>query len=151
MPGSEGKAMTAIFLAVAVLSLAAGFYILYSGRRSPEREVPANHKVNIRKAAGPALQEVLKNPPEGLSAIEAEALEQEEEDPIDIFLDLDLPFDCRQEAQEKLIGAGFKFSSSLLKEDSHKDNPNKNDSDVDGDDTSATDEDLRPDLVLTGE
>ena len=63
----------------------------------------------------------------------------------------DLPFDCRQEAQEKLIGAGFKFSSSLLNEDSHKDNPIKNDSDVDGDDTSATDEDLRPDLVLTGE
>ena len=143
--------MTAIFLAIAVLALAAGFYILYSGRRSSESEVPAYHKVNIRKAAGPALREISDDPPEGLSAIENEALEQEEEDPIDIFLDLDLPFDCRIEAEDRLKDAGFKFTSSLRDEYQKNENPNKNDSDVDVTGDPATDEELEPPFELTGE
>ena len=63
--------MTAILLAIAVLSLAAGFYILLSGRRVPHAEAPADHKMKIRKAADPAPREVSNEPPEGLSAVES--------------------------------------------------------------------------------
>ena len=142
--------MTAILLAIAVLSLAAGFYILLSGRRVPHAEAPADHKVKIRKALGPALQEVNDEPPVGLSALESAALEQEEEDPIDIFLDFDLPLECRLDAQDRLKDAGFTFNSSIedgidLDIDSFK-----NESGVDGHDT-ATDEGLVPEEVPDGE
>ena len=142
--------MAAIFISIAVLALAAGFYILYSGRRSPQSEAPADHKVKIRKAADPAPREVTDDPPEGLSALESAALLQEDEDPIDIFLDFDQPLECRLEAQDRLRQAGFSFSSSLGKGDSSDTDQSKNECDVDVHDT-ATDEDLSPDLVLTGE
>ena len=142
--------MTAILLAIAVLSLAAGFYILLSGRRVPHAEAPADHKMKIRKAADPAPQEVSNEPPEGLSAVESAALDQEEEDPIDIFLDIDLPLECRLEAEEKLKGAGFSFTSSLREEISPANIKDKNECDVDVHDT-ATDEDHEPPFELTGE
>ena len=94
--------MAIIVLIVAALSLSTGFYLLITGRREPESGTPAQHKVNIRKAAEPAPRKVDESPPEGLSAIECAAAELEEEDPIDIFLDLDLPIDFRMEAAEKL-------------------------------------------------
>ena len=143
--------MAAIFIAIAVLALGAGFYVLYSGRRSSEDEAPANHKVNIRKAEGHAFQEVTEEPPEGLSALEAAALEQEDDDPIDIFLDMDLPFECRLEAEDKLKDAGFKFSTSLRDKNSPEKNSDNTDNDVDDNDDAATDEGLEPDFVMTGE
>ena len=142
--------MAAIFISIAVLALAAGFYILHSGRRSSEDEVPANHKVNIRKAESPALQEVTEEPPEGLSAIESAAILQEDDDPIDIFLDFDMSFESRLEAEDRLKEAGFSFTSSLRESDPSDINQDKNERDVDVHE-AATDEDLCPDLVLTGE
>ena len=59
--------MTAIILIIAALSLSAGFYLLITGRRAPESGTPAQHKVNIRKAAEPAPRKVDDSPPEGLS------------------------------------------------------------------------------------
>ena len=142
--------MAAIFISIAFLALAAGFYILHSGSRSPQSEAPADHKVKIRKALSPALQEVNDEPPVGLSALESAALEQEEEDPIDIFLDFDLPLDCRLEAQDRLKDAGFTFNSSLSEGIDLDIDSYKNESGVDGHDT-ATDEDLEPPFELTGE
>ena len=142
--------MAAIFISIAFLALAAGFYILHSGSRSSQSEVPANHKVNIRKAEGHALQEVTEEPPEGLSALEASAMEQEDDDPIDIFLDMDLPFECRLEAEDKLKDAGFKFSTSLRDQNSPDKNSDNTDNDVDDYDDAATDEGLEPDFVMTG-
>ena len=143
--------MAAIFIAIAVLALGAGFYVLYSGRRSSEDEVPANHKMNIRKAEGHAFQEVTEEPPEGLSALEASVMEQEDDDPIDIFLDMDLPFECRLEAEDKLKDAGFKFSTSLRDKNSPEKNSDNTDNDVDDNYDTATDEGLEPDFVMTGE
>lgn len=142
--------MTAIILIIAALSLSAGFYLLITGRRAPESGTPAQHKVNIRKAAEPAPRKVDDSPPEGLSAIECAAAELEEEDPIDIFLDFDLPIDFRMDAAEKLQSdSGFTFPS-LFNQDNRPE-LGKNDCDVDHTDEPATDEEARPDLVLTGE
>ena len=142
--------MTAIILIIAALSLSAGFYLLITGRRAPESGTPAQHKVNIRKAAEPAPRKVDESPPEGLSAIECAAAELEEEDPIDIFLDLDLPIDFRMEAAEKLEkDSGFKFNTQLKLD--NKLNQGEIDCDVDHRHGQATDEELAPDLVLTGE
>ena len=142
--------MAIIVLIVAALSLSAGFYLLITGRREPESGTPAQHKVNIRKAAEPALRKVDESPPEGLSAIECAAAELEEEDPIDIFLDLDLPIDFRMEAAEKLEkDSGFKFNTQL-KLDNNQQQGN-NDCDVEKSEESGTDEELAPELVLTGE
>ena len=107
--------------------------------------------MNIRKAESPALQEVTEEPPEGLSALEASALEQEDDDPIDIFLDLNLPFECRLEAEDKLKDAGFKFSTSLRDYNSPNKNSDNTDNDVDDNDDAATDEGLEPDFVMTDE
>ena len=142
--------MAAIFISIAFLALAAGFYILHSGSRSPQSEVPADHKVKIRKALGPALQEINDEPPVGLSALESAALEQEEEDPIDIFLDFDLPLECRLDAQDRLKDAGFTFNSSLTDGIDLDIDSFKNESGVDGHDT-ATDEGLVPEEVPDGE
>ena len=142
--------MAAIFISIAFLALAAGFYILHSGSRSPQSEVPADHKVKIRKALGPALQEVNDELPVGLSALESAALEQEEEDPIDIFLDFDLPLECRLDAQDRLKDAGFTFNSSLTEGIDLDIDSLKNESGVDGHDT-ATDEGLVPEEVPDGE
>ena len=135
--------MAAIFISIAFLALAAGFYILHSGSRSSQSEVPANHKVKIRKALGPAFQEVNDEPPAGLSALESAALEQEEDDPIDIFLDFDLPFESRLEAQDRLKDAGFTFNSPMTDEIDLDIESFKNESGVDSHDT-ATDEGLVP-------
>ena len=135
--------MAAIFISIAFLALAAGFFILHSGSRSSQSEVPANHKVKIRKALGPALQEVNDEPPAGLSALESAALEQEEDDPIDIFLDFDLPFESRLEAQDRLKDAGFTFNSPMVDEIDLDIESFKNESGVDSHDT-ATDEGLVP-------
>ena len=72
--------MTAIIslIAVAVLSLSAGFFVLSTGRRKPESGKPADHKLNIRKAPNLAVQEVNDDPPEGLSDLECAALLLEE-------------------------------------------------------------------------
>ena len=142
--------MAAIFISIAFLALAAGFYILHTGSRSPQSEVPADHKVKIRKALGPALQEVNDEPPAGLSALESAALEQEEEDPIDIFLDFDLPFQSRLEAQDRLKDAGFTFNSSIEDGIDLDIESFKNQSDVEGHDT-ATDEGLVPEDEPHGE
>jgi hypothetical protein len=143
--------MAAIFISIAFLALAAGFCILHSGRRSSHSEVPADHKVKIRKALSPALQEVNDEPPAGLSSLESAALAQEEQDPIDIFLDFDLPMECRLEAQDRLRDAGFSFTSPIHTESVPSDiDQNKNECDVDVHDT-ATDEDLEPPFELTGE
>ena len=142
--------MAAIFISIAFLALAAGFYILHSGGRSSHSEVPADHKVKIRKALGPALQEVNDEPPAGLSALESAALEQEEEDPIDIFLDFDLPLECRLDAQDRLKDAGFTFNSSLTEGIDLDIDSFKNESGVDSHDT-ATDEGLVPEEVPDGE
>ena len=137
--------MAAIFISIAFLALAAGFYILHSGSRSSHSEVPADHKVKIRKALGPARQEVNDEPPAGLSALESAALEQEEEDPIDIFLDFDLPFQSRLEAQDRLKDAGFTFNSSIEDGIDLDIESFKNESGVDSHDT-ATDEGLVPEI-----
>ena len=142
--------MTAIILIIAALSLSAGFYLLITGRRAPESGTPAQHKVNIRKAAEPAPRKVDDSPPEGLSAVECAAIELEEEDPIDIFLDFDLPIDFRMEAADKLEKeSGFKFNTQLKLDNNQK--QGNNDCDVDHRHGSATDEDSAPTLVLTGE
>lgn len=137
--------MAAIFISIAFLALAAGFYILHSGSRSSQSEVPANHKVKIRKALGPAFQEVNDEPPAGLSALESAALEQEEDDPIDIFLDFDLPFESRFEAQDRLKDAGFTFNSPITDEIDLDIESFKSESGVDSHDT-ATDEGLIPEV-----
>ena len=137
--------MAAIFISIAFLALAAGFYILHSGSRSSQSEVPANHKVKIRKALGPAFQEVNDEPPAGLSALESAALEQEEEDPIDIFLDFDLPFESRLEARDRLKDAGFTFNSPITDEIDLDIESFKSESGVDSHDT-ATDEGLIPEV-----
>ena len=137
--------MAAIFISLAFLALAAGFYILHSGSRSSQSEVPANHKVKIRKALGPAFQEVNDEPPAGLSALESAALEQEEDDPIDIFLDFDLPFESRLEAQDRLKDAGFTFNSPITDEIDLDIESFKSESGVDSHDT-ATDEGLIPEV-----
>ena len=137
--------MAAIFISIAFLALAAGFYILHSGSRSSQSEVPANHKVKIRKALGPAFQEVNDEPPAGLSALESAALEQEEDDPIDIFLDFDLPFESRLEAQDRLKDAGFTFNSPITDEIDLDIESFKSESGVDSHDT-ATDEGLVPEV-----
>ena len=137
--------MAAIFISIAFLALAAGFYILHSGSRSSQSEVPANHKVKIRKALGPAFQEVNDEPPAGLSALESAALEQEEDDPIDIFLDFDLPFESRLEAQDRLKDAGFTFNSPITDEIDLDIESFKSESGVDSHDT-ATDEGLIPEV-----
>ena len=142
--------MAAIFISIAVLALAAGFFILYSGSRAPRSEEPADHKVKIRKAAGPASREVTDDIPEGLSAIESAAILQEDDDPIDIFLDFDMSFESRLEAEDRLKEAGFSFTSSLRESDPSDINQDKNERDVDVHE-AATDEDLCSDLVLTGE
>ena len=103
--------MTAIILLLAMLSLSAGFFVLLSGRRESQSGKPANHKLNIRKAVSPAVQEVLDEPPEGLSALECEAIQLEEDEPIDIFTDMDLPWEERMIAREKLIDAGFTLNA----------------------------------------
>ena len=137
--------MAAIFISIAFLALAAGFFILHSGSRSPQSEVPANHKVKIRKALGPAFQEVNDEPPAGLSALESAALEQEEDDPIDIFLDFDLPFESRLEAQDRLKDAGFTFNSPITDEIDLDIESFKSESGVDSHDT-ASDEGLVPEV-----
>ena len=137
--------MAAIFISIAFLALAAGFYILHSGSRSSQSEVPANHKVKIRKALGPAFQEVNDEPPAGLSALESAALEQEEDDPIDIFLDFDLPFESRLEAQDRLKDAGFTFNSPITDEIDLDIESFKSESGVDSHDT-ASDEGLVPEV-----
>ena len=142
--------MTVIILIVAALSLLAGFYLLITGRREPDSSPTAQHKVNIRKAAEPAQRKVDDSPPEGLSALECAAIELEEEDPIDIFLDFDLPIDFRMEAADKLEKeSGFKFNTQLKLDNNQK--QGNNDCDVETDEESATDEGLVPPLVLTGE
>jgi hypothetical protein len=142
--------MTVIILIVAALSLLAGFYLLITGRREPDFYPPAQHKVNIRKAAEPASRKVDDSPPEGLSAVECAAIELEEEDPIDIFLDFDLPIDFRMEAADKLEKeSGFKFNTQLKLDNNQK--KGNNDCDVETNEESATDEELVPPLVLTGE
>ena len=142
--------MAIIVLIVAALSLSAGFYLLITGRREPESGTPAQHKVNIRKGAEPAPRKVDESPPEGLSAIECAAAELEEEDPIDIFLDLDLPIDFRMEAAEKLEkDSGFRFNTQLKLDNNQQ--LGNNDCDVEKSEESATDEELAPELVLTGE
>ena len=137
--------MAAIFISIAFLALAAGFFILHSGSRSSQSEVPANHKVKIRKALGPAFQEVNDEPPAGLSALESAALEQEEDDPIDIFLDFDLPFESRLEAQDRLKDAGFTFNSPITDEIDLDIESFKSESGVDSHDT-ASDEGLVPEV-----
>lgn len=138
--------MTVIILIVAILSLSAGFYLLVTGRRNPESGKPADHKVNIRKAISPALLEVKDSPPEGLSELECAAADMEEEDPIDIFLDFDLSYFERINAQEKLKDAGFTIYNPIK-----TDNNGSFDCDVEKHEETATDEDLAPPLVLTGE
>ena len=140
--------MTAIVFIVAALFLSAGFYLLITGSRNPESGKPATHKVNIRKAVVPAPRKVDNSPPEGLSALECAATELEEEDPIDIFLDFDQPYDFRMEAADKLQkDSGFNFNTQPKQDENDK--QGKNDCDVDLE--PATDEGLEPPLVLTGE
>ena len=142
--------MTAIIFIVAALSLSAGFYLLITGRRAPESRTPAQHKVTIRKATAPTPRKVDESPPEGLSAIEQAAAQMEEEDPIDIFLDFDLPLEFRMEAADKLEkDSGFKFNTTLKLDNKLK--QGEIDCDVDHRHGQATDEELAPDLVLTGE
>ena len=76
---------------------------------------------------------------------------KEDDDPIDIFLDMDLPYECRLEAEDKLKDAGFKFSTSLRDQNSPDKNSDNTDNDVDDYDDAATDEGLEPDFVMTGE
>ena len=142
--------MTAIILliAVAVLSLSAGFFVLITGRRKPESGKPADHKLNIRKAGNLAVQEVNNDPPEGLSDLEYAATLLEERDPLDIYLDESLPKRVREEAGGQLIWAGFKFYNQ--KKSAPK-KPKRNDCGVDKTENTATDEELVNPLTLTGE
>ena len=140
--------MTAIILLIAALSLSAGFFFLFTGRRTPESGKPATHKLNIRKAAGLEVQEVTDEPPEGLSALECEAIALEGEEPIDIFLDEDLPWQIRLEAADKLKDAGFTINSKPAED---PDKSKRNECGVDKTENPTTDEDTRPPLELTGE
>ena len=142
--------MTAIIslVAVAVLSLSAGFFVLGTGRRKPESGKPADHKLNIRKAGNLVVQEVNNDPPEGLSDLECAAALLEERDPLDIYLDESLPKRVREEAGGQLIWAGFKFYNQ--KKSTPK-KPKRNDCGVDKTENTATDEELVNPLTLTGE
>jgi hypothetical protein len=140
--------MTAIILLLAMLSLSAGFFVLFSGRREPQSCKPATHKLNIRKAVSQAIQEVKDDPPEGLSMLECKAIQLEEDEPIDIFIDLDTPLEERLLAGEKLIDAGFTLNPN--KEQTSNDNQ-RNACGVDQSEKTTTDEDDRPPLELTGE
>ena len=132
-----------IFLMCSIISIKIFLYICSTTTTTPDQENRSNHKVKIRKALGPALQEVNDEPPAGLSALESAALEQEEDDPIDIFLDFDLPFESRLEAQDRLKDAGFTFNSPMTDEIDLDIESFKNESGVDSHDT-ATDEGLVP-------
>ena len=140
--------MTAIILLVAALSLLTGFFVLISGRREPESGKPANHKLNIRKAGSLATQEVKNAPPEGPSTLECEAIQLEEEEPIDIFLDLDLPWEKRADAANKLKEAGFTIYAKIEKP---QEEPKRNDCGVNKTENPATDEENEPPFELTGE
>ena len=104
--------MTAIIslIAVAVLSLSAGFFVLSTGRRKPESGKPADHKLNIRKAPNLAVQEVNDDPPEGLSDLEGAALLLEERDPMDIYLDKTSP---RRSGRRPEVGSFGRDSPSI--------------------------------------
>ena len=144
--------MTAIIslIAVAVLSLSAGFFVLSTGRRKPESGKPADHKLNIRKAPNLAIQEVNDDPPEGLSDLEGAALLLEERDPMDIYLDKSLPEKVREEAGGRLIWAGFTFHRNKPSPKTPK-KTKRNDCGVDNTENAATDEELVNPLTLTGE
>ena len=144
--------MTAIIslIAVAVLSLSAGFFVLSTGRRKPESGKPADHKLNIRKAPNLAVQEVNDDPPEGLSDLECTALLLEERDPMDIYLDKSLPEKVREEAGGRLIWAGFTFHRNKPSPKTPK-KTKRNDCGVDKTENAATDEELVNPLTLTGE
>ena len=144
--------MTAIIslIAVAVLSLSAGFFVLSTGRRKPESGKPADHKLNIRKAPNLAIQEVNDDPPEGLSDLEGAALLLEERDPMDIYLDKSLPEKVREEAGGRLIWAGFTFHRKKpIRKPTKK--TKRNDCGVDKTENTATDEELVNPLTLTGD
>ena len=144
--------MTAIIslIAVAVLSLSAGFFVLSTGRRKPESGKPADHKLNIRKAPNLATQEVNDDPPEGLSDLEGAALLLEERDPMDIYLDKSLPEKVREEAGGRLIWAGFTFHRNKPSPKTPK-KTKRNDCGVDKTENTATDEELVNPLTLTGD
>ena len=144
--------MTAIIslIAVAVLSLSAGFFVLSTGRRKPESGKPVDHKLNIRKAPNLAVQEVNDDPPEGLSDLEGAALLLEERDPMDIYLDKSLPEKVREEAGGRLIWAGFTFHRNKPSPKTPK-KTKRNDCGVDKTENAATDEELVNPLTLTGE
>lgn len=144
--------MTAIIslIAVAVLSLSAGFFVLSTGRRKPESGKPADHKLNIRKAPNLAVQEVNDDPPEGLSDLEGAALLLEERDPMDIYLDKSNPEKVREEAGGRLIWAGFTFHRNKPSPKTPK-KAKRNDCGVDKTENAATDEELVNPLTLTGE
>ena len=144
--------MTAIIslIAVAVLSLSAGFFVLSTGRRKPESGKPAAHKLNIREAPNLAVQEVNDDPPEGLSDLEGAALLLEERDPMDIYLDKSLPEKVREEAGGRLIWAGFTFHRNKPSPKTPK-KTKRNDCGVDKTENAATDEELVNPLTLTGE
>ena len=144
--------MTAIIslIAVAVLSLSAGFFVLSTGRRKPESGKPADHKLNIRKAPNLAIQEVNDDPPEGLSDLEGAALLLEERDPMDIYLDKSLPEKVREEAGGQLIWAGFTFHRKKPIRKTPK-KTKRNDCGVDKTENTATDEELVNPLTLTGD
>lgn len=144
--------MTAIIslIAVAVLSLSAGFFVLSTGRRKPESGKPADYKLNIRKAPNLAVQEVNDDPPEGLSDLESAALLLEERDPMDIYLDKSLPEKVREEAGGRLIWAGFTFHRNKPSPKTPK-KTKRNDCGVDKTENAATDEELVNPLTLTGE
>ena len=144
--------MTAIIslIAVAVLSLSAGFFVLSTGRRKPESGKPADHKLNIRKAPNLAVKEVNDDPPEGLSDLEGAALLLEERDPMDIYLDKSLPEKVREEAGGRLIWAGFTFHRNKPSPKTPK-KTKRNDCGVDKTENAATDEELVNPLTLTGD
>jgi hypothetical protein len=104
--------------------------------------------LNIRKAVSQAIQEVKDDPPEGLSMLECKAIQLEEDEPIDIFIDLDTPLEERLLAGEKLIDAGFTLNPN--KDQTSNDNQ-RNACGVDQSEKTTTDEDDRPPLELTGE
>ena len=140
--------MTAIILLIAALSLLAGFFVLNTGRREPESGKPADHKLNIRKVGNLVMQEVKNEPPEGLSSLECKALELEEEDPIDIFIDVTLPWEKRADAAKKLKEAQITIYANI---EPPTTDSQRNDCGVNKPENTATDEENEPPFELTGE
>ena len=75
-------------------------------------------------------------------------IQLEEEEPIDIFLDLDLPWEKRADAANKLKEAGFTIYAKIEKP---QEEPKRNDCGVNKTENPATDEENEPPFELTGE